>query len=89
MPTTKPRHMITESDDVAAALELAKARWPELSNDKGKLLKKMLEFSALAIAREMDLKRNSRLSKIEDIAGSMPDVWPENWREEARSEWPA
>jgi hypothetical protein len=31
MPTARPRHLITETDDVAAALDIAAALWPDLS----------------------------------------------------------
>jgi hypothetical protein len=29
MPTARPRHMITETDDITAALDAAARRWPE------------------------------------------------------------
>jgi hypothetical protein len=29
MPTTKHRHMVSETDEVHAALEVARAAWPE------------------------------------------------------------
>lgn len=89
MPTTRPRHMITESEQLAHALELAGERWPEIAEDKGKLIKKMLEFSAEALRKEQNSVMAQRLSKVEELAGSLEDVWPANWREEARAEWPA
>jgi hypothetical protein len=31
MPTTRPRHFVTETDDLAEALDEAARRWPNLS----------------------------------------------------------
>jgi hypothetical protein len=81
--------MITETDEISVAIELAQQRWPELSADKGKLLRKMLEHSAGAIASEQAAARKHRLATIERLAGSLENVWPETWRDEARAEWPA
>ena len=81
--------MITETDEISAAIGLAQLRWPELSGDKSKLLRKMLEHSAGAIAAEQAALRKQRLATIEQLAGSLENVWPENWRDEARAEWPA
>ncbi|SNC71992.1 hypothetical protein SAMN05445756_1686 [Kytococcus aerolatus] len=34
MPTTRPRHLVTESDELAAALDRAHEQWPELSRSR-------------------------------------------------------
>lgn len=80
--------MITESDQLAKALEIARERWPDLSEDKSKLIKKMLELSAEVLQAEQESAMNQRFAKVEEIAGSL-DVWPENWRKELRADWPA
>lgn len=38
MPTTRPRHFVTETDELAEALNAAAQRWPELSHSKNKLI---------------------------------------------------
>ena len=43
MPTTRPRHMLTETDELAAALNDAAVAWPELRGDRGALLRKLVE----------------------------------------------
>ena len=34
MPTTRPRHLVTETDELAAALNVAAHRWPGLSRSQ-------------------------------------------------------
>ena len=43
MPTTRPRHTLTETDEIAAALNDAAVAWPELRGDRGALLRKLVE----------------------------------------------
>ena len=39
MPTTRPRLMITETEEVAASLNLAAARWSEVASRRELLLR--------------------------------------------------
>ncbi len=89
MPTTKPRHMITETDEISGALSQAAKIWPELAGQRTLLLRKLLEVGIRTI--EMDLEKNTaqRLAAVEKLAGSMDGVWPANWREELVEDWPA
>lgn len=89
MPTTKPRHMITETDEISGALSQAAKIWPELAGQRTLLLRKLLEVGIQTI--EMDLEKNTaqRIAAVEKLAGSMDGVWPANWREELVEDWPA
>lgn len=40
MPTTRPRHVVTESDEIAEVLDQAAKRWPTLS--RGQLLRRLV-----------------------------------------------
>lgn len=89
MPTTRQRHMITESDELSSALNLAAARWPELASDRGKLLRKVLEVGIDSLISAAEGAKEARLEHINKIAGSMGDTWPSGWKEELRADWPA
>ena len=39
VPTTRPRHQVTETDELAAALDEAAVRWPDLS--RGRLITRL------------------------------------------------
>jgi hypothetical protein len=81
--------MITESDRIAEALEAASTIWPELESDRGLLLRKILETGAEAIEQQVRARNESRRTAVEKSAGSLDGVWPANWRDELRDEWPA
>lgn len=88
MPTTRPRHMITESDELGSALDIAAARWPELAGDRSKLLRKILEVGIDSLTTAAASSKRARLEHIDRIAGSMSGTWPANWKEELEADWP-
>lgn len=88
MPTTRPRVMITETDRIKTAIDLAAKRWPELSDDRAALLRKIVETGVQSLELEAQAKTAKRLSAIRSAAGSLTDVWPTNWRQEMADEWP-
>lgn len=89
MPTTRPRHMITESDRIAEALKSAELLWPELRGDSSALLRKILETGMAEVQKSVATRAESRLGAISKAAGSLSGTWPSNWRDELRDEWPA
>jgi len=81
--------MITETDDIATVLDAAASRWPDSADNRTELIRRLLleQLPGDAEARAERLK--SRQEVIRAGAGSVRGVWPENWRAELRSEWPA
>lgn len=88
MPTTKPRHMITETDQISQALIQAAKLWPELAGQRTLLLRKLLEVGIQTVEQGLENDTAQRLATIEKLAGSMDGVWPANWREELAEDWP-
>lgn len=84
MPTTRPRHMLTETDELALALVDAALVWPELAGDKAALLKRLLEAGALAIKTEGGVKK-----LVEETSGAASGCYPPRAREQLLGEWPA
>ena len=81
--------MITESDRITQALDAVAARWPELANDPGQQLRRVLEIGIEQLLAETAAIRAERAAALGKVAGSMPEVWPSSGREELRDEWPA
>jgi NAD-dependent DNA ligase len=80
--------MITETDQLATALNQAANLWPELSGQRTLLLRKILEVGIESIGEDTAKLTDARLANIQKLAGSMDDVWPSNWKEELAEDWP-
>ena len=88
MPTARQRHMITETEELSRALDAAATIWPSEKDKRAELLRHIIEEGVIAITSVADKKVRKRLAAINDVAGSMTGVWPENWRVQLRDEWP-
>lgn len=83
MPTTRPRHLVTESDALEEALDDAARRWPGLSRSQ------LLVRLALEGHRAVVSARGRRLAAIHANAGRFTGLYRPDEREELRAEWPA
>ena len=83
MPTTR-RYMITETDDLAAVLDVAATRWPDLSRPQ------LLVRLALAAAELLSAEHlgERRLPALEHLA-SGEFAYPPGYLAELRKDWPA
>lgn len=88
MPTKRPRHFVTESDELVVALDQAARRWPGLS--RGQLLARLaLEGHRLleGEAAQMIRRRRAAAARAGTIlSGTGARAELERMREE---EWPA
>jgi len=87
MPTTRTRHMITESDELAESLDKAILIWPECRT-RTELLRKILDEGSKAIelkAAALSTQRQDALKRLIDAGTGM---WPEDFDEQRKSEWP-
>lgn len=80
--------MITESDQLASAIDYAARARPELRDERAELLRYIIDLGIQAMDAEILAGIESRKKAITQAAGSLTDIWPENWRELIRSEWP-
>ena len=83
MPTTRPRHQVTETDELAAALDEAERRWPGVG--RGQLIAKL----ALEADRQHHDDLKGRLSAIDRYAGACTGVYEPGYLEAVRDDWPA
>lgn len=87
MPTTRPRFFVTETDELASALDAATARWPELSRAQV-LVRLALEGAAIEEAAERD-RRERRVKAVAAHAGMFTGLYPPDYLEKLREDWPA
>ena len=88
MPTTKPRHTLTETDELAAALDAAARRWPEDAESRSRLLLRLVQAGGRAISEERDRELARRRSAIERTAGALTGVYPPDYLARLRNDWP-
>ena len=84
MPTKRPRLLVTETDELAAALDEAAERWPELS--RSGLLARLATEGQRAVQDEAAAER--RLAGVKASSGVLSGAWPADARDRLRDEWP-
>lgn len=86
MPTTRPRHQITETPDVAHALDIAARRWPREA--RSKLLLRLVQAGSTAMEQERTEVARNRLAAIDATSGKYADVFTADYLAELRQDWP-
>lgn len=89
MPTTRPRHLITESDRVAQALDDAARRWPADSRNRAKLLLHLVEEGHRAVVGQQESEVRERRNAVARTSGALTGVYGEGYLDELRDDWPA
>ncbi|WP_029150553.1 hypothetical protein [Microbacterium indicum] len=89
MPTALPRHSITETPDVAAALRAASRRWPEDAARPAALLRRLIDEGGHAIGQQNDAARARRLAALDEAAGALTGTYEAGYLDALRDEWPA
>lgn len=84
MPTVRPRHPITETDDIAHALSTARRTWPDLSDKPAALLRRLI----LMGERSLDDRTARRRRAIETTAGSLSGTFAPGYLDDLRQDWP-
>jgi len=87
VPTTRARHSVTETDEVARALDDAARRWP--GERRGQLLLRLIEEGHRALRGRDEAERRRRLDAIRATDGALTGTYPEGYLAGLRDEWPA
>jgi hypothetical protein len=86
MPTTRPRHQVTETPEIKAALDQASRWWPD--EPRGRLLVRLVEAGVAARLSADDEAAERRREAIRASAGAFDDAFPEGFLAELRKDWP-
>jgi hypothetical protein len=86
MPTTRPRYVITATDEIVEALRAAAQRWPEDSENPRMLLLHLVAEGRIALRRSDT--EEARRSAVHATAGAFSDVYGEGYLDELREDWP-
>jgi hypothetical protein len=87
VPTTRPRIMVTETDELAAALDAAAARYPGLS--RAQLLTRLALEGHGAAQEAQGERRRHRLDVLRAHSGRLTGTYGPRYLDQLREEWPA
>jgi hypothetical protein len=82
-------HTVTETDDVARALDDAAKRWPEEHGDRHRLLLRLLWEGHRAAQDQAEERRAQRLAAVDRTAGALTGMYPAGFLNDLREDWPA
>jgi hypothetical protein len=86
VPTTRPRILVTETDELAVALNAAAARYPRLS--RAQLLTRLALEGHGAARQEQEERRRHRLDALRAHSGSMTGAYGPDYLKRVRQDWP-
>ena len=89
MPTTRRRHLITETEQVAQALDDAAKRWPAERGNRAKLLLHLVEEGHRAVIGQQERSLRQRRDAVARTSGALTGVYGEGYLSELREDWPA
>lgn len=88
MPTTRPRHLITETEAVARALDDAAERWPEDRDNRARLLVRLVQEGHRAVVHRHEDEVAARREAIASTSGAFTGMYEPNYLDELREDWP-
>lgn len=88
MPTVRPRYTITETTELAEALDAAAKTWPEFRDDRAMLLRRLVEAGHQAVARSADEQTARRREAVSAAAGTLTGAYPRGAAAALKGEWP-
>ena len=86
MPTTLRRHQVTEVPELRAALDVARAVWPD-ETSATKLIYRLASAGADQLRANPAIDRTARLAKVSALTGQYPSKLGPNYLEGLRREW--
>lgn len=89
MPTTRPRHLITETERVAQALDDAAKRWPAEGGNRAKLLLHLLEEGHRAVIGQRERSLRERREAVARTSGALTGLYGDGYLNVLREDWPA
>jgi hypothetical protein len=82
MPTVRPRHLLTETDELANAIDAAAALYP--GESRADVLRHLVRLGAETIAEQQDRRRDT----VRHRAGRFPGLYPAGHLDHLRDDWP-
>lgn len=88
VPTTRPRIVVTETDELREILDRAAERWPEDRHARRRLLLHLVEAGDQAAEAEREALIERRRAVIAENRANPLGEYDPNYLEELRRDWP-
>lgn len=88
MPTKRPRHVVTETETVAAALDAAALRWPEEHGNRSRLLLRLVEAGNQVVAASGERMKEAQRAAITRTSGTLTGAFSQDYLKRLREDWP-
>ena len=80
---------MTETDEIAKALDDAARRWPQDSASRAKLLVHLVQEGHRVLSEDDAQRAAARRAAIERTSGSLTNTYSADYLAELREDWPA
>ncbi|GAB3224846.1 hypothetical protein [Mycolicibacterium hippocampi] len=87
MPTARPRYQVTETPEVARALDRAATRWP--GEPRSKLLVRLVEAGAHLLENAEQAESLTHRTAVLASAGRYAEAFSPDYLTDLRADWPA
>lgn len=88
MPTARPRHTITETDEIVRALDVAARTWPEERGARGRLLLRLIDAGRNAVQTQRGADAARRRESIARTSGALTGTYSPGYLDRLREDWP-
>jgi hypothetical protein len=88
MPTSHPRHAITETEEISEALAVARRAWPDLADKPGALLRRLVLEGRNKLVHNSTEKDDERRQAVVGTGGALSGVFGATYLEDLREDWP-
>lgn len=89
MPTAHRRHAITETEEISAALAVARGVWPEFADKPGALLLRLILTGRDSLVHDFAAAEQARREAINATSGALAGVFGSGYLADLREDWPA
>lgn len=88
MPTTRRRHVITETDQVQQAIDDAARRWPAERANRARLLLRLVAEGHSAVLRHGERESAAEQAAITRTSGALTGLYGPGYLADLREDWP-
>lgn len=86
VPTTRPRYQVTETPELARALDRAAKRWP--GESRSKLLVRLVEAGANLLENDEHADNLTHRAAVLASAGRYAEAFSPDYLADLRADWP-